>query len=89
MQVLVAYEAASGKLINKSKSAVFLHHLTDETMFRKVERVTGFGTQDFPFTYLGCPIFYARRKMEYYNDMMNKVLDKMQSWKGKVLTIGG
>nr|XP_009782874.1 PREDICTED: uncharacterized protein LOC104231558 [Nicotiana sylvestris] len=29
MQVLNAYEAASGQLVNKTKSAMYLHHLTD------------------------------------------------------------
>ncbi|XP_019244346.1 PREDICTED: uncharacterized protein LOC109224216 [Nicotiana attenuata] len=89
MQVLSTYEAASGQLINKAKSAAYMHHLTNETVFSKVERVSGIRRQEFPFTYLGYPIFYARRKMEYYNGLINKVLDKLQSWKGKMLSIGG
>nr|XP_016446298.1 PREDICTED: uncharacterized protein LOC107771452 [Nicotiana tabacum] len=35
MQVLNAYEAASGQLINKTKSAVYLHHLTHMEVFSK------------------------------------------------------
>ncbi|XP_019251272.1 PREDICTED: uncharacterized protein LOC109230201 [Nicotiana attenuata] len=89
MQVLTAYEAASGKLINKAKSAIYMHHLIDEDVVRKLERVTGIGRQDFPFTYLRCPIFYARRKMDYYQGMIKKMIDKLQSWKGKLLSIGG
>nr|XP_009757417.1 PREDICTED: uncharacterized protein LOC104210257 [Nicotiana sylvestris] len=73
-QVLSAYEAASGLLINKAKSAVYMHHLTNETLFSKVERVSGIRRQEFPFTYLGCPIFYSMRKMEYYNGLINKVV---------------
>ncbi|XP_075109126.1 uncharacterized protein LOC142180920 [Nicotiana tabacum] len=77
MQVLSAYEAASSQLINKAKSIVYMHHLTNETVFSKVERVSGIRRQEFPFTYLECPIFYAMRKMEYYNGLLNKVLDKL------------
>ncbi|XP_019231592.1 PREDICTED: uncharacterized protein LOC109212408 [Nicotiana attenuata] len=88
-QVLSAYEAASGQLINTAKSAVYLHHLTAEEVMRKVERATGIGRQEFTFTYLGCPIFYTKRKLEYYQGLINNVIDKIQSWKGKLLSIGG
>nr|XP_016504579.1 PREDICTED: uncharacterized protein LOC107822538 [Nicotiana tabacum] len=89
MEVLAAYEEASGQLVNKAKSAVYPHHLTDSEVEEKVERVTGIKRQEFPIVYLGCPIFYSRRKMEYYQPMITKVLDRLQSWKGKLLPIGG
>ncbi|XP_075104795.1 uncharacterized protein LOC107830035 [Nicotiana tabacum] len=82
MQVLNAYEAASGQLVNKTKSAVYLHHLTDMEVVSKVERITGIHRNDFPIIYLGCPIFYARRKLEYYQPLITKVMDKLQSWQG-------
>ncbi|XP_070022541.1 uncharacterized protein [Nicotiana sylvestris] len=72
MQVLKAYEAASGQLVNKTKSAVYLHHLTDMEVVSKVERITGMHRNDFPIIYLGCPIFYARRKLEFYQPLITK-----------------
>ncbi|XP_070021835.1 uncharacterized protein [Nicotiana sylvestris] len=72
MQVLKAYEAASGQLVNKTKSVVYLHHLTDMEVFSKVERIRGIHRNDFPIIYLGCPIFYARRKLEYYQPLFTK-----------------
>ncbi|XP_070005983.1 uncharacterized protein [Nicotiana sylvestris] len=72
MQVLKAYEAAFGQLVNKTKSAVYLHHLTDMEVVSKVERITGIHRNDFPIIYLGCPIFYARRKLEYYQPLITK-----------------
>ncbi|XP_075097373.1 uncharacterized protein LOC142174882 [Nicotiana tabacum] len=89
MQVLKAYEAASGQLVNKTKSAVYLHHLTDMEVISKVERITGIHRNDFPIIYLGCPIFYVRRKLEYYQPLITKVMDKLQSWQGKLLSVGG
>ncbi|XP_070039414.1 uncharacterized protein [Nicotiana tomentosiformis] len=66
-----------------------MHHSTNDGVVRKVERITGIRRQDFPLIYLGCPIFYTRKKMEYYEGLINKVLDKLQSRKGKLLSIGG
>ncbi|XP_075074740.1 uncharacterized protein LOC142162301 [Nicotiana tabacum] len=82
MQVLKAYEAASGQLVNKTKSVVYLHHLTDMEVVSKVERITGIHRNYLPIIYLGCPIFYARRKLEYYQPLITKVMDKLQSWQG-------
>ncbi|XP_070007206.1 uncharacterized protein [Nicotiana sylvestris] len=72
MQVLKAYENASGQLVNKTKSAVYLHHLTNLEVVSKVERITGIHRNDFPIIYLGCPIFYARRKLEFYKPLITK-----------------
>nr|XP_016460879.1 PREDICTED: uncharacterized protein LOC107784288 [Nicotiana tabacum] len=89
MEVLQAYESSSSQLVNKAKSAIYLHHLTDNEVINKVERITSIGRQCFPMTYLGCPIFYARRRSDYYKRLITKVMDKLQSWKGKLLSVGG
>nr|XP_009627442.1 uncharacterized protein LOC104117989 [Nicotiana tomentosiformis] len=68
---------------------VYLHHLASDDVVDKVQRITGIGKQEFPFTYLGCPITYTRRKMNHYQGLIIKVLDKLQSWKVKLLSIGG
>ncbi|XP_016492627.1 uncharacterized protein LOC107812111 [Nicotiana tabacum] len=89
MEVLSAYEVASGQLINKSKSTVYVHLSTNDDAVRKVQRITGIQRQDFPFTYLGCPIFYSTRRINYYEGLIKKILDQLQSWKGKLMSMGG
>ncbi|XP_070003073.1 uncharacterized protein [Nicotiana sylvestris] len=84
IQVLNAYEVASGQLVNKTKSAVYLHYLTDMEVVSKVERITVIHRNDFPIIYLGCPIFYAMRKLEYYQTLITKVMDKLQLWLHKL-----
>ncbi|XP_060182870.1 uncharacterized protein LOC132612794 [Lycium barbarum] len=54
-----------------------------------VEQITGFKRDQFPLNYLGCPIFHSRRKKVYYNDLIKKVKNKLQNWKGKLLSSGG
>ncbi|XP_070010830.1 uncharacterized protein [Nicotiana sylvestris] len=68
----MAYENASGQLVNKTKSVVYLHHLTDMEVVSKVESITGIHRNDFPIIYLGCPIFYARRKLKFYQPLITK-----------------
>ncbi|XP_070041409.1 uncharacterized protein [Nicotiana tomentosiformis] len=75
MKFLSACEVASGQLVNKIKSAIYMHHSTSMEVVTMVERITGIGRQDFPFTYLACPIFYSRRRMEYYQGLFSKSMD--------------
>lgn len=77
IEVLYAYEAASGQLINKIKSFLYLHQSASEEVVDKVQRITGIDRHEFPFTYLGCPIMYSGRKMNHCEGLMNKILDKL------------
>ncbi|XP_019263600.1 PREDICTED: uncharacterized protein LOC109241326 [Nicotiana attenuata] len=40
MEVIYLYETAFGQLVNKGKSAIYMHHSTDLEVVRKVERIT-------------------------------------------------
>ncbi|XP_060195488.1 uncharacterized protein LOC132624780 [Lycium barbarum] len=89
MDVLIQYEIASGQLINKAKSSVYLHDKVDEVTVLKVERVTGINRHVFSLMYLGCPIYYSRAFLAFYSDLITKVRNKLQGWKGKLLSFGG
>ncbi|XP_075084929.1 uncharacterized protein LOC142168166 [Nicotiana tabacum] len=89
VKVLKQYEHASGQLINKSKSSYYTHDKVVRNLVHSVGCVTGFKKGNFPFNYLGCPIFYNRRRKAYYNDLIKKVKAKLHSWKGKLLSFGG
>ncbi|XP_019241256.1 PREDICTED: uncharacterized protein LOC109221250 [Nicotiana attenuata] len=89
VDVLAQYEHTSGQLINKSKSSYYMHAKVAGDMTNAVASITGFTKGTFPFTYLGCPIFYTRRRKKYYNDLIQKVKEKLHSWKGKLLSYGG
>ncbi|KAK6780605.1 hypothetical protein RDI58_022789 [Solanum bulbocastanum] len=54
-----------------------------------VNRVTMIPRKEFPFTYLGVPIYYSRRKNAYYKEITDKVSNKLFSWPGKLLSVGG
>ncbi|XP_070031030.1 uncharacterized protein [Nicotiana tomentosiformis] len=54
-----------------------------------VGAITRFARGKFPFTYLGCPIFYTKMRKDHYEDLIKKVKAKLHSWKGKLLSFGG
>ncbi|XP_060194972.1 uncharacterized protein LOC132624169 [Lycium barbarum] len=56
---------------------------------QEVEQVTGFTRGMFPLKYLGCPIFHSRKRKVYYNDLIKRVKDRLQNWKGILLSFGG
>ncbi|XP_070054663.1 uncharacterized protein [Nicotiana tomentosiformis] len=88
MAVLGNYEKISGQMINKDKSSYYMYSKVANGLFQAVGAITGFGRGKFPFTYLGCPMFYTRRRKVYYEELIKKVKAKLHSWKGKLLSFG-
>ncbi|XP_075095490.1 uncharacterized protein LOC142173745 [Nicotiana tabacum] len=88
MAVLGNYEKISGQMINKDKSSYYMYSKVANGLFQAVGAITGFARGKFPFTYLGCPIFYTRRRKDYYEELIKKVKAKLHSWKGKLLSFG-
>ncbi|XP_060182863.1 uncharacterized protein LOC132612790 [Lycium barbarum] len=89
MKTLSNYEKVSGQKINKQKSAVYMHHLTSHNIKELVFSVTQIPKKDFPFTYLGVPIYYGRRRNIHYKEIIEKIQNRLSSWTGKLLSIGG
>ncbi|XP_060212152.1 uncharacterized protein LOC132639745 [Lycium barbarum] len=72
MRILRSYEEASGQMINREKSRYYMHDKVSFNLIQEVGNITTFSRGQFPFKYLGCPIFYARRKKIFYADMIKK-----------------
>ncbi|XP_060170719.1 uncharacterized protein LOC132601661 [Lycium barbarum] len=78
--------------INKVISRVVhdkLDNKVSDELSQQVAAVTGFVRGQFPFTYLGVPITHARKRNVDYTELLKKVKDKLQTWKGKLLSYGG
>ncbi|KAG5592921.1 hypothetical protein H5410_043435 [Solanum commersonii] len=59
------------------------------TLWEMKKRITGISQGAFPFTYLGCPIFYGRRRIAHYEDLIKKVTKRVMGWQNRLLTYGG
>ncbi|XP_075087590.1 uncharacterized protein LOC142169603 [Nicotiana tabacum] len=89
VKVLSKYEHTSGQMINKTKSSFYMHYSVSSMVSNSIGTITGFSKGEFPFTYLGWPIFYTRRRKDCYNDLIKNVKAKLHSWKWKPLSYGG
>ncbi|XP_060183032.1 uncharacterized protein LOC132612987 [Lycium barbarum] len=89
MDTLEECEKISGQLINKRKSSFYMFSKVSNELSQQVAAVTGFVRGKFPFTYLGVPVTHARKRKVDYTKFLKKVKDKLQTWKGKLLSYGG
>lgn len=71
------YENCSGQLINSDKSFFFPAPKTSAHRINRIRRCTGFMDINFPFTYLGCPLYVSRKKLEYFDYMVGKVVNRL------------
>ncbi|XP_060195017.1 uncharacterized protein LOC132624223 [Lycium barbarum] len=76
------YEAASGQRVNMDKSSFYIHHKVDLHRERRIRKITNMRKGSFPFIYLGCPVFYGRRKSIYYADLVKKEAEINIGWHG-------
>lgn len=56
---------------------------------RKIADLTGFRCGSLPFTYLGVPLLKGRVKVCHFLPTTDKILAKLSSWKGYLLSMAG
>ncbi|XP_070014121.1 uncharacterized protein [Nicotiana sylvestris] len=84
INVLEEYEVASRQKVNKEKSSFYMHENVPAEEANTIHLITQVQRNQFPLIYLGCLIFYSRRKKDFYKDIIFKVQERLQSWKGIV-----
>ncbi|WMV59077.1 hypothetical protein MTR67_052462 [Solanum verrucosum] len=88
IKVLIKYEDVSRQLINLDKSLVYLHEKVPIGASYQIRRITGIRMGSFPFTYLGCPMFYERKNKSHFEVLIKKVAKRMHSWQNRLLSFG-
>lgn len=89
MYVLRKYEEISGHLINKSKSFFYLHEKTHLIYTIKLRKLTCIRQGNFPFIYLGCPVYYGRKRGIHFEDIIRKLSRRVLPWQNRFLSHGG
>lgn len=88
MELLHTYERSSGQLINVEKSGFYIWAKAERRAV-PISNITGIPRRNFPFTYLGVPMFIGRPKIVYFEHMVEKVRKAIEGWKARVLSLAG
>ncbi|XP_070036476.1 uncharacterized protein [Nicotiana tomentosiformis] len=89
LNILNTYETVSDQLINKNKSCYSMAENTPQSIIRRVEMILGMRFDKLPMRYLGCPIYYGRKKICIFVDMITKTINRVIGWHLKFLSSGG
>ncbi|XP_027082422.1 uncharacterized protein [Coffea arabica] len=87
MEVLGKYQRISGQLVNASKSYFLVDRMVSLIRCRVIARTTGFSFKELPVTYLGCPLYAGRRVRSLFNGLLDKVSQRLNSWRGRWLSM--
>jgi hypothetical protein len=89
MKFLKDYQVASGQRINNHKSKFYASKHIPLARKTKINNINNFDEGNLPFTYLGCNIFSGKSRPIYFDNIIQKIQDKLASWKAKLISKGG
>ena len=89
MQVIKDYTSISGQKVNQQKCDFLSYSSLSEVRRRVVAKVTGFRSQAFPVTYLGCLLYSGKQRKSYFSAICISVASRVLSWKERLLSSGG
>nr|XP_016487427.1 PREDICTED: uncharacterized protein LOC107807533 [Nicotiana tabacum] len=89
MNVIDNYERSSGQLVNRDKSYFLTAPNTATTRIYRIRKYSDFMDKNFPFTYLGCPLYVGRKKIDFFDNIISKIVKRLNGWQGKMLSHGG
>ncbi|XP_074342591.1 uncharacterized protein LOC141680198 [Apium graveolens] len=86
---LKQYEKAAGQQVNFQKSSIHFSNNTTSSMVEAVSQNLQVAFNRESSFYLGLPSYMGRNKMEVFQYVKEMVWNRMQGWKGKILSRGG
>ena len=88
-QILQTYEEASGQKINTEKSSIFFSPNTSQEVKDEIFDTLGLMQDSRHTRYLGLPFFIGRSKKQVFSILKERIGQKLDRWKGKLLSMGG
>ncbi|KAA3464776.1 reverse transcriptase [Gossypium australe] len=87
--ILKVYESCLGQCINFDKSTIFYSTNTNEESKAAVLRLLGVRCSSSPEKYLGLPNMVGRRKNEAFQNLVDRIASRIESWSSRLLSQGG
>ena len=88
-QILSVYESMSGQQLNRNKTALFFSRNTPRPIQEEIKRRFGAPVIRQHEKYLGLPSLVGRSKRNTFNDLKDKLGNKLSGWKEKLLSSAG
>ena len=85
-ELLAVYEAVSGQMINKEKTALFFSKNTDAQAQEAIKVALNVSAIQHYEKYMGLPSFVGRNKKAYFTQIKERIWARMQGWKEKLLS---
>ncbi|KAL0439988.1 UNVERIFIED_CONTAM: hypothetical protein Slati_2481800 [Sesamum latifolium] len=82
------FQAISGQRVSLPKSSFVVSPKAPLLIKHIIKRITGFVLKPLPFTYLGAPIYVGRKKIEYFDTLIESLASKVGGWEKKFLSYG-
>ncbi|PKU72688.1 Putative ribonuclease H protein [Dendrobium catenatum] len=79
----------SGLSINDLKSSFYTSKHFTLAKINRISSITHFAHQTLPFKYLGAPIFRGLKKSHLFDEIIQKMIDRISSWEFHFLSYGG
>jgi mannosylglycoprotein endo-beta-mannosidase len=87
-ELFTKYAAASGQVINNSKSTIFSGSITQGRL-NLIVQLFNFNLGSLPFNYLGVLIFKGKPKSCFLQPIADRIKLKLSAWKASLLSIAG
>ncbi|XP_039682998.1 uncharacterized protein [Medicago truncatula] len=88
LRIFQRYSKVSGQVINNAKNRFYTGAMSG-TRTHMIASLLGFSVGTVPFQYLGCTIFQGKPKAIHFRGIIDKIKNKLATWKGRILSIMG
>ncbi|KAK5842706.1 hypothetical protein PVK06_005091 [Gossypium arboreum] len=86
---LKQFSLASGLIFNLEKSKLFISPNIHATFASRLSKVCGIPLTDDLGKYLEVPLIHKRASKKMYSYIIDRIMIKLDSWKGKILSLVG
>ncbi|XP_026459393.1 uncharacterized protein LOC113360057 [Papaver somniferum] len=89
LDTLRIFSDSSGQVVNYQKSGIYFSKKVENEHCKLLARILKVGRITKDDTYLGTPLFFNRSKSFNYQNMLDRVYNRVQGWKAKFLSQAG